>query len=332
MNQSRLHTKRICKFISLVLIISVMLIVMPLASSIGANGGTTVFSENFEGSFPPMGWTTIVYSGTGSWLNEKYGHDSYEPPGTGTYYAEADSDEWASDIFDTGLFTPSIDCTVCSELTLTYARNFQDYAGDGYAEVNVYSGGTSPANLEENLWNQTEDDPSLGLKASHNFNPSTYSDPSNVYIEFYYSTEGATYCWKLSIDDVELSGECEYSQAEFSATPTMGFTPLEVQFTDESDCGATSWSWDFGDGGTSIEQSPVHVYTYPGPFTVSLTTGGGSCDNETMTKVDYIHPYTQGVGGEAYPVNWTTIMLPSIAGILAMIGIILTFRHRKVKA
>jgi hypothetical protein len=308
-----------------------MLIAMPLASTIGANGGTTVFSEDFEGSFPPTGWTTIEYSGTGTWYQDSYGSSNYEPPGTGTYYAEADSDEYTTDIFDTGLFTPSIDCTGCSELTLTYARNFQDFAGYGYAEVNVYSGGTSPADLEENLWNQTVDDPSLGLKASHNFNPSTYTDPSDVYIEFYYSNEGHTFAWGFYIDDVELSGNCGCSQAEFSATPTMGFTPLEVQFIDETPGDFDTWSWDFGDGGTSTLQNPTHTYETPGPFTVCLAVEGESgC--ATLTKVDYIHPYTQGVGGEAYPVNWTSIVPSLLLGLICMTAIILLLRHLKSEA
>ena len=58
---------------------------------------------------------------------------------------------------------------------------------------------------------------------------------------------------------------------EFSATPTTGSTPLEVQFTDETPGDFSSWSWDFGDGGTSNEQNPTHIYNRTGPFTVSLT-------------------------------------------------------------
>ena len=45
-----------------------------------------------------------------------------------------------------------------------------------------------------------------------------------------------------------------------------------------------------------------------------------------------VTPEPWPVGGEAYPVNWTTIILPSIVGMLAITGVLLTFRHRKVKA
>ena len=119
---------------------------------------------------------------------------------------------------------------------------------------------------------------------------------------------------------------------EFSATPTTGPTPLEVQFTDESAGDFNPWSWDFGDGGSSNEQNPMHIYTRPGPFTVSLNASG-PCGSGTETKVDYIHPYTTGVGGEAYPVNKLFIVLPWFAlGMALAAGSFVFVRHRSTKA
>jgi len=106
---------------------------------------------------------------------------------------------------------------------------------------------------------------------------------------------------------------------EFSATPTMGPTPLEVQFTDETPGDFSSWSWDFGDGGTSSEQNPTHTYDRTGPFTVSLSISSLS-GRGTETKVDYIWPYTQGVGGEAYPVSRLAILAPWFALAALLLG------------
>jgi len=106
---------------------------------------------------------------------------------------------------------------------------------------------------------------------------------------------------------------------EFSATPTTGPIPLEVQFTDETPVDFSSWSWDFGDGSTSSEQNPTHIYNGPGPFTVSLTISSLS-GRGTETKVDYIHPYAQGVGGEAYPVSRLAILAPWIALAALLLG------------
>jgi PKD repeat protein len=46
-----------------------------------------------------------------------------------------------------------------------------------------------------------------------------------------------------------------------------------VSLTDNS-VGATSWSWDFGDGQTSTDQNPVVEYTATGNYTITLTVDG----------------------------------------------------------
>ncbi len=56
----------------------------------------------------------------------------------------------------------------------------------------------------------------------------------------------------------------------FGATPAIGFVPLDVQFADSS-VGATDWQWQFGDGGSAAVASPIHQYTDPGAYDVTLT-------------------------------------------------------------
>ncbi|MFA5379696.1 MAG: PKD domain-containing protein [Dehalococcoidia bacterium] len=58
--------------------------------------------------------------------------------------------------------------------------------------------------------------------------------------------------------------------ANFTAAPTYGLAPLAVQFLDTSAGNPTSWTWDFGDGSVSHENTPSHVYDIPGVYTVSL--------------------------------------------------------------
>lgn len=62
--------------------------------------------------------------------------------------------------------------------------------------------------------------------------------------------------------------------ADFTATPASGQAPLNVSFTDTSTAPGSSlasWSWNFGDGATSNQQNPAHVFAQPGVYSVSLT-------------------------------------------------------------
>lgn len=69
------------------------------------------------------------------------------------------------------------------------------------------------------------------------------------------------------------------AKADFLADITEGEAPLLVYFTNLS-TNATSWAWNFGDGGTSVEQSPSHTYTVEGVYTVSL-----AATNEVSTDI-----------------------------------------------
>lgn len=75
-------------------------------------------------------------------------------------------------------------------------------------------------------------------------------------------------------------------KAEFTASPTSGPAPLTVNFTDQSTA-CTSWSWDFGDGNTSVEQNPTHTYAAAGTYDVSLTVDGPQ-GPASVTKTAYI--------------------------------------------
>jgi len=75
--------------------------------------------------------------------------------------------------------------------------------------------------------------------------------------------------------------------AAFSGSPVSGYAPLIVGFADSSANNPTSWSWTFGDGYSSSEQDPIHVYKTAGTFAVSLTAmnAGGT---GSATKTNYI--------------------------------------------
>lgn len=75
--------------------------------------------------------------------------------------------------------------------------------------------------------------------------------------------------------------------ASYISNVTSGSVPFSVQFLDSSLNSPTSWTWLFGDGGTSTNQNPTHTYTTSGDYTVTLisTNADGS---DTLTKTEYI--------------------------------------------
>ncbi|HXV12764.1 MAG TPA: PKD domain-containing protein [Candidatus Krumholzibacteria bacterium] len=92
----------------------------------------------------------------------------------------------------------------------------------------------------------------------------------------------------------------EIPRADFGADVRIGSPPLTVQFTDLSNVtGATAWLWRFGDGATSAEQNPSHVYSVPGPHTVNLTVSGPS-GIYFEEKLDYVFVGTPGITGEYF--------------------------------
>jgi tripartite motif-containing protein 71 len=74
--------------------------------------------------------------------------------------------------------------------------------------------------------------------------------------------------------------------ANFNCSLTSGSTPLSVQFTDLSE-NATGWNWDFGDGSTSTDQNPIHVYPTEGTYTIKLTATN-SAGGDTNIKSNFI--------------------------------------------
>ena len=121
---------------------------------------------------------------------------------------------------------------------------------------------------------------------------STLSSPSHTY-----TTQGS-YTIKLRVvtaggctDSVTVNAGVIVSSkpvANFVATPrdVCAFKP--VNFTDLSSGNVDQWYWQFGDGGTSSDQHPIHEYGDTGKFTVTLIVWNNGCA-DTIKFNNYIH-------------------------------------------
>lgn len=135
------------------------------------------------------------------------------------------------------------------------------------------------------LWN-------FGDPGSGSLNTSTDINPSHIY------TDGGTYTVSVLVDDglatehtvtkVNYVAVSAAPAADFSAVPISGPAPLEVQFNNESNFIATSFTWDFGDGNLGSGPAPLHAYEEPGSYTVTLTAFETSIGARVETKIDYI--------------------------------------------
>jgi hypothetical protein len=74
---------------------------------------------------------------------------------------------------------------------------------------------------------------------------------------------------------VSCTDEIERPVFPISATISHSIKDKQVAFTALTHS-AVSWSWTFGDGQTSTEQNPVHVYTKGGYYQAILTATDGS--------------------------------------------------------
>jgi RHS repeat-associated protein len=102
--------------------------------------------------------------------------------------------------------------------------------------------------------------------------------------------------------------------AGFSGSPLSGVAPLTVTFTNDS-TGATSYEWDFGDSATSTLDSPTHVYTATGVYTVSLTATGPS-GSDTLTRTSYVN-VSSGTGGYTTTTRVITYTYDSLSRLIS---------------
>ncbi len=90
--------------------------------------------------------------------------------------------------------------------------------------------------------------------------------------------------------------------------------PSYIQFYDNSVSGnlndpIITWLWSFGDGSFSSQQNPIHLYTNPGTYNVTLTvTTSGVCTNNNGSTPYIIHAHPRPFA--SFTLNATSLNLP----------------------
>jgi len=91
-------------------------------------------------------------------------------------------------------------------------------------------------------------------------------------------------------------------QVTATASPTTIVAGETVDFTGSATGGAEpySWSWDFGDGGSSSQQNPSHTYTSEGTYTAVLTVTGDCGNTGSDSVVITVNPGLSCSAGGPY--------------------------------
>ncbi len=174
------------------------------------------------------------------------------------------------DVVNNGIWNPG--WTTMNGTADQYFKNSDSIQSGFYLKANVTSATT---------YQWYKDGTAISGATSETYTISAATNVGDIYGEYYCQTDqGDSRKINLQVGSVALA-------ANFSADKTSGTAPLTVQFTDASTGNPTSWSWDFGDGSTSTEQSPKHTYNNAGTYTVILTVSNGT-NSDTGTKTDYI--------------------------------------------
>lgn len=131
---------------------------------------------------------------------------------------------------------------------------------------------------DEMLWSFGDSGTSGGVSPAH-----TYTDTGYFNIQLIATNSGcpdtmtkANYIRILPpVSRFDIVPEC-------SNRLMMSFTDLSVL--------PQTWLWDFGDGSTSTQQNPSHIYAAIGSYTVTLTVTNGGCSHSSTRTINLTAP------------------------------------------
>jgi len=190
-----------------------------------------------------------------------------------------------SDVSSAGVVTPVSTTTTAGPPTIN-----PDFSGTptwGYVPLTVQFTDASAGPVDQ--WNWTFGDGNVSTLKNPQY---TYPAPGTYTVSL--TVANITHSISSTATKVSYITVQPFS-ADFSGSPTWGYQPLAVQFTDASVGKVDQWSWIFGDGNVSTQQNPQYSYPDAGNFTVSLTvTNTTYGKSSTATKVNYTNVQSFG--------------------------------------
>jgi hypothetical protein len=159
---------------------------------------SSAIEENFEGSFPPDGWTVIDNGGDCVWQrNDEVTRPNYA--GGDGFAAAADSDRCGSgSTMDTELHMPAFDLIGATAASLDFVASYR-HLGTGSFNVDISTdGGDNWDNLL--TWTASVDPTGPGAPVSLDLTP--YAGLSDLMVRFHYDAAG--WYWWAQVDQIEI--------------------------------------------------------------------------------------------------------------------------------
>ncbi len=89
-------------------------------------------------------------------------------------------------------------------------------------------------------------------------------------------------------DSIEIPLRIASNLKALFQSPKSGCAPYDAAFENISE-GGQQFYWDFGDGATSTETNPVHLYSIPGTYTIKLkAVDSATCNNVDSTSATIV--------------------------------------------
>lgn len=132
------------------------------------------------------------------------------------------------------------------------------------------------ANAFSYFWNFGDGDTSAVQQPYHQ-----YTSPGNYFVSLIVQDSSGCESVFTLPDTLKVY---ENAVAVFNVSDTLGCAPIDITFINSS-TGAVNYSWDFGDGTSSQQISPVHNYSGSGTYNVSLVVSATGGCNDTLSRI-----------------------------------------------
>lgn len=181
-------------------------------------------SENFEATDLPAGWTTNVVSGGVDWA-----FGSGTMPSGANFASNAaifDDDAAGEDELDNTvqLFSPTVNLTGYSSVSLSFEYALQDYIGSGFMDVDVWNG-----TAWVQILTRTEDQNPIVVT----FDVTSYINPA-FQVRFTYDDDD-DYGWGAGVDNFILTGTLGtngFEKSKFTVFPNPTADIITINTTD----------------------------------------------------------------------------------------------------